>query len=163
MGKQRLSKSAIKELNNRVAHLGVELSKKDLVDRVDDGDVLYTVNGLPTLIEVSHAVDQFIPHLAYLQHHPRLLPQVTVDMGAVRHVCNGADVMRPGIVHAEDFQAHDLVIIVDERHGKPIAVGSALRDASDIRAQSEGKAVASRHFVGDHWWNKGTKIGTTKK
>ncbi len=42
------------------------------------------------------------------------LPKIVVDMGAVAHVVNGAQIMRPGIKQfGNDFAKGDLVVIVD--------------------------------------------------
>jgi PUA-domain protein len=74
---------------------------------------------------------------------------VTVDAGAVSFVSNGADVMRPGITEAdEDIEAGDLVVIVEESHGKALAVGRALVDGDEMTGES-GKVVESLHHVGD--------------
>jgi PUA-domain protein len=78
---------------------------------------------------------------------------VTVDMGAVRFVANGADVMGPGVVDADrDIAEGDLVWIRDERNKRPLAVGRALVPASAMLEKSKGKVVASVHFVGDKLW-----------
>jgi PUA domain protein len=80
------------------------------------------------------------------------LKRVAVDMGAVPHVVNGADVMSPGIVSADpEIKAGDVVVVVDERHGKPLAIGLALLDGSAMRAP-KGKAVKNIHHVGDEIW-----------
>ncbi|WP_435070239.1 RNA-binding protein [Haloplanus sp. C73] len=74
---------------------------------------------------------------------------VTVDAGAVQFVSDGADVMRPGIVEADDvIDPDDLVIIVEETHGKALAVGRALEPGADMVGDS-GKVVESVHHVGD--------------
>jgi len=74
---------------------------------------------------------------------------VTVDAGAVEFVSNGADVMRPGIVEAdEEIEAGDLVAIAEETHGKVLAIGRALVDGSEMVGDS-GKVVESIHHVGD--------------
>ncbi|TQQ82589.1 RNA-binding protein [Halonotius terrestris] len=74
---------------------------------------------------------------------------VTVDEGAVSFVSNGADVMRPGIVEADDgITAGDLVAIAEETHGKVLAVGRAKTDSDDMVGDS-GKVVDSIHHVGD--------------
>ena len=53
--------------------------------------------------------------------------KVTVDMGAIRFVSNGADIMSPGIVAAdENINPGDIVLIIDETHGKPLAIGISL-------------------------------------
>jgi PUA domain protein len=74
---------------------------------------------------------------------------VTVDAGAIQFVSDGADVMRPGIVDADDaIESGDLVAIVEETHGKALAVGRALESGADLVGDS-GKVVESVHHVGD--------------
>lgn len=74
---------------------------------------------------------------------------VTVDTGAISFVSDGADVMRPGITEADpDIQPGDLVIVVEEAHGKALAIGEALTTGDDMVGE-EGKVVTSRHHVGD--------------
>lgn len=79
---------------------------------------------------------------------------VVVDMGAVRFVTKGADVMSPGIVDAdESIVEDDVVIIVEETHNKPLAMGIALITGPEMVENSEGKAIKSLHYVGDAIWN----------
>ncbi|MFB6070956.1 MAG: RNA-binding protein [Halanaeroarchaeum sp.] len=74
---------------------------------------------------------------------------VTVDAGAISFVSDGADVMRPGIVDADEgISEGDLVVVVEETHGKALAVGRALTDGGDMLGE-EGKVVTSLHHVGD--------------
>ena len=76
---------------------------------------------------------------------------VVVDSGAVSYIVNGADVMAPGIVAADpDIVAGDPVVVVEERHNKPLAVGVALLPGPEMRGS--GKAVRSVHHVGDDLW-----------
>ncbi|MCL7410556.1 MAG: RNA-binding protein [Methanosarcinaceae archaeon] len=78
---------------------------------------------------------------------------VVVDAGAVRFVVNGADIMCPGIVSADsDIKEGDLVIIKDETHFKPLAIGRALI-SGDAMVGESGKAIKSLHYVGDKLWN----------
>ncbi|WP_292467738.1 RNA-binding protein [Methanolobus sp.] len=78
---------------------------------------------------------------------------VTVDSGAVRFVINGADIMCPGIVDADpDIKENDPVIIIEEAHSKPLAIGTALIPGADMKG-NKGKAVKSIHYVGDKLWN----------
>lgn len=82
------------------------------------------------------------------------LPKATVNMGAVPHVCNGADVMAPGIVHFEGkFNKRDIVIITDERHQKPIAITLALYNIEEAKKLEHGKILKNIHYVGDKIWN----------
>jgi len=74
---------------------------------------------------------------------------VTVDAGAISFVSDGADVMRPGIVEADDsIESGDLVAINEEGHGKFLAIGRAKTDGDDMVGDS-GKVVESIHHVGD--------------
>jgi len=80
--------------------------------------------------------------------------RVVVDAGAIPYVVNGADIMRPGIISVtDDVKAQAPVQIVDERHGKPLAIGISLFDAPDLRASTAGKMVKKFHHVGDEIWN----------
>lgn len=79
---------------------------------------------------------------------------VTVDMGAVKFVANGADVMGPGIVDADGSIAEgDLVWVRDERNKRPLAIGKAVASAEELRGKPKGKAVLSLHYVGDKLWS----------
>ncbi len=83
-----------------------------------------------------------------------LLPTVTVDMGAVPHVVGGADVMAPGVRSVRgDFQAGQFLVVVDEKHGKRLAVGKALLDSANMRATKKGRVVENVHWVGDAVWD----------
>jgi PUA domain protein len=84
-----------------------------------------------------------------------LFPKIVVDMGAVPYVCKGADVMAPGIRSVNgDFETNKLVIVVDERHNKPLAVGMALLNSEEMKATKKGKVIKTLHYVGDKFWNQ---------
>jgi len=79
---------------------------------------------------------------------------VTVDMGAIKFVSNGADIMSPGIVDAsEGVEPGDIVLIIDETHGKPLAIGVSLIKGEEMVENDSGKAVETKHYVGDDIWN----------
>lgn len=79
---------------------------------------------------------------------------VIVDMGAVRFVTNGADVMAPGIVDADqNICEEDQVWISDEKHRKPLAIGIAVMTGEQMINEKQGKAIKTIHYVGDSLWN----------
>ncbi len=85
--------------------------------------------------------------------YPATKGYVTVDMGAVRFVYNGADVMSPGVVDADPgIRPGDLVWVRDEKNRRPLAVGEALMAGPEMVASEKGKAVKSLHHVGDSLW-----------
>ena len=78
---------------------------------------------------------------------------VTVDMGAIKFVYNGADVMGPGIVDTDHgIKEGDLVWVRDVNNLRPLAVGRALMDSTAMKRKEKGKAVGSILHVGDKLW-----------
>ena len=147
--RHHLRSDAINEIREALAeNLGVDLDA-DTFEKVelttDDWDVVL-VDGEP--------------HVLYLDGEPFLTVEganaypptrhvVTVDTGAIQFVSDGADVMRPGIVEADEtIDAGEFVAINEETHGKFLAVGKALVDGGEM-VGDEGRVVESIHHVGD--------------
>ena len=75
-------------------------------------------------------------------------------MGAVPYVCKGADVMAPGVQRIEgQFIKNEPILIVDEKFGKPLAIGLSLFSSEKMKTLEHGKLVKNLHFVGDRLWN----------
>jgi len=125
-------------------------SKVDMELVETDFAEIFLINGRPLLVRIN---GKSLPTLAFNEIFA-LTPKVVVDMGAVPHVCNGADVMAPGIVRFEgEFRKDDFVFVVDEKHGKTIAIGEAAYDVDSAKKVAEGVVVKNVHFVGDKLWN----------
>ena len=78
---------------------------------------------------------------------------VTVDMGAVKFVYNGADVMGPGVVACDSTVSEgDLVWVRDVKNLRPLAVGMAAASGETILKKDKGRVVQSIHHVGDRLW-----------
>jgi len=130
-----------------------ELFRSERIERIEtDAPVeIYLVDKKPLLMASGTWA---FPTLRGLIEHPIPERRVVVDAGAVRFVANGADAMRPGIVSiSPDVRAGHPVQVVEERYGKPLAIGIALFDAADMERQEKGKSVKSVHYVGDDIWN----------
>jgi PUA-domain protein len=111
---------------------------------------IYLVNGKPWFFKVG---ERLLPTLLFPEFVSQA-PKIVVDMGAVPYVCNGADVMAPGIVRVEgEFGKGDLVLVVDEKHGKPLALGESVYDMESARNTKQGAVVKTLHFVSDKIWN----------
>ena len=80
------------------------------------------------------------------------LPSVIVDMGAIPYVCNGADVMAPGIIELDDFNEGSQVVIRDVNHKKALAIGKAKKSSKSINESRKGKVIENLHYVGDKLW-----------
>ncbi len=82
-------------------------------------------------------------------------PKIKVDKGAIKFIANGADIMRPGIIEIDSNVEKDkVVLIIEETYNKPLAIGIALFDYSDMNEKETGKVIKTIHFVGDDIWNK---------
>ncbi len=110
--------------------------KSDILGLVYDGKPFLTIRGI-------------------LKYRPQKR-SVTVDMGAVPYVTNGADVMGPGILEADPgISEGDLVWIKDVKNNVPLAVGVALRSGEELSSKQPGKAIKTIHYVGDKLWKTG--------
>ncbi|MEM1658423.1 MAG: DUF1947 domain-containing protein [Candidatus Jordarchaeales archaeon] len=148
-----LKKSEVKRLTEELHQsLGAVISLEDVeVAFTENDDEVYFHHGQLLLLRKG---GRLLPSLRSLLGGLFTLPKIVVDMGAVPHITNGADVMLPGIRAVdESVKAGSLVVVVDEKHQKPIAVGEALLDAEAIKAGGKGKAVKNLHWVGDEYWS----------
>lgn len=78
--------------------------------------------------------------------------KVTVDDGAIKFILNGADVMAPGVVDADESITEGDVVWVSDMRGLPLAVGIALMNGKEMVAARKGKAVKNIHHIGDELW-----------
>ena len=140
----------VKELNKEIEHYGISYHKKDHAVIVEDEKYkLILVNKKPVFFYYQ---DKIVPTLKLLQEK-EVLKTITVDMGAVKFVINGADIMRPGIVEIEnDIKQNDFIVIIDVNNKKPLAVGIALLNSEEMRSATGGKVIKNIHFVGDELW-----------
>lgn len=114
----------------------------------DEGVDVIFVNGRPLIMIVEG--QPFFTALGAIELMPKKR-LVTVDSGAVKFIVNGADVMSPGIVSADpEIAPGDLVVVIEEMHKKPLAIGRALIAGTEMKGA--GKAVKSLHHVGDQIW-----------
>lgn len=122
----------------------VEILETDLYD-------IILIDGKPLIMMIDNTPFPTIKGALELEITEKY---VVVDMGAVKFVAKGADVMSPGITDADpDVQEGDFVIIVDETHRKPLAIGRALISGPQMVEMNEGKAVKAIHYIGDKLWN----------
>ena len=128
--------------------------EKDPVDMAESSDFNVIFVG-QDILGLVYEGKPFLTIRGLLKYRPERR-SVTVDMGAVPFVTNGADVMGPGITDADETVAEgDLVWIKDIKNGAPLAVGKALRSGAELKNKSGGKAIKTIHYVGDKLWKSG--------
>ncbi len=138
-----------KEANTLLQKYKIILTKQDTASA--DERIVY-INNEPCFFYYEL---QLYPTLKYVMKNP-ILKKITVDMGAVKFVINGADIMRPGIVAIdENIEKNEAVIIIDQNNKKPLAVGIALLSSKEMQEVSSGKVIKNIHYVGDEIWKNG--------
>ena len=85
-------------------------------------------------------------------------PSVEVDMGAVKFMCKGANLMRPGIKKFTEFEKEKLVCIVEETHHKFLAIGKSMVSSSELENMEKGEIIQNLHYISDRFWETGKTI-----
>lgn len=150
--KTKEAKQIIEEASKTLRlDLEVLFGSKAIVEIVEsDVGLIYIIGGKPVLYRANERV---LPTLIFTEFTAKA-PKITVDMGAVPYVCKGADVMAPGIVRFEgEFKSGDLVLIVDMKYGKALAIGTSLMDAETAKNTKKGPIVKTLHYVSDKIWD----------
>ena len=95
-----LKKKKVKEIKSELGNYGSFISNKDKLEMLESEKYDFIlVNGEPYIIMIN---DKPYPTLKAALNIDLGGKVVVVDMGAVRFMSKGADVMSPGIVDADD-------------------------------------------------------------
>jgi len=150
MKRYRLRKKESKEISKFFEkNYGVSIKGDMEKFEFDDLNII-TVDNEPIILEYEgryyftvYGVIKFKPEKG----------RVVVDEGAMPYIMRGADVMKPGIVEAdESIKAGDFVYVAVEGKLTPLAVGIALVDGVEMKG-GKGKAVKNIHHLKDKIWN----------
>jgi PUA domain protein len=147
--KDKEVKGLLRDLNRTYPSTG-SLRSANNFDELSIGEhAVYFIDGAPLIVRSKIGL---MPSLKY-DEAISSLPHIVVDMGAVAHVANGANIMRPGVRRIDgDFGKGELVVIVDEKYSKPIAIGRSEVDSTEMRLIGKGQVVENVHYVGDELW-----------
>jgi len=145
MLRKKETKMIIKQLKETT---GIEI--KGEMERVEFNDeVVILVDGEPIILEYEG--NYYFTVYGLLKFRPER-GKVVVDRGAMPHIINGADVMKPGIIYAdESIKKGEFVYVVVEEKETPLAVGIALVDGKEMK-NGKGKAVKNIHHLKDKIW-----------
>ncbi len=153
MKKKTLSNKEKREINNLIEKYNFQFDKKDIVEIVEDDK--YKVIKSNNEMLFFYLGDVIYPSLKLILKQDVLLKKVVVDMGAVKFVVNGADIMRPGIEDIEEgIEKDEIIVIVDVNNKKPLAIGKSLFGSEEMRSVEGGKVIKSIHYVGDDIFNR---------
>jgi len=147
--KDKEVKGLLRELIRNYPSITILESAKNFDELTVGEELVYFIDDAPLILRTKKGL---LPSLKF-DKVINALPHIVVDMGAVARIANGADIMRPGVRDIlNDFRKGDLVVVVDEKYSKPIALGLAVADSTEMRGMSKGKVVENAHYVGDELW-----------
>jgi len=120
---------------------------------VNEKGVIITGDGI-TAIKIDDDILPFLDDVPILEK----FPYVTVDMGAVKFVCKGANVMRPGITRFSDFESGEIVCVIEESQNKFLAVGKAEMSSKEAKDANRGEVIKNIHYISDDFWESKKEI-----
>ncbi|MGC9517886.1 MAG: RNA-binding protein [Methanomicrobiales archaeon] len=147
-----LKKKKLKELQKKLGEYAKLIPSKSKVEEIEtDLYPFILVDGEPLIIILD---GEPLPTLKAALSIDITQDYAVVDMGAVKFMAKGADVMSPGIVDADkNIKEGDTVFVVDEQHKKPLAIGKSLISGEEMIKNDKGKAIKTLHYIGDKIWN----------
>ncbi|MCH8973280.1 MAG: RNA-binding protein [Thaumarchaeota archaeon] len=151
-----ISKSETDDLLKQVsAQWKIEIPKaKNLkMYRIMDNVQIFTANDI-MILKIEETYLPFLSQTSLLEKFPHVL----VDMGAVKFMCNGANVMRPGIRSHSEFDREQVVCVIEESQHKFLAVGKSLVPSSELETMEKGEVVKNMHYISDKYWEIGKTI-----
>ena len=145
-----ISKSETTQLLKIVAEkwkMEIPKVKNLKIYEIDNEIQLITGNG----IKILKIKDEYLPFLSEISTLEKF-PFVQVDMGAVKFMCKGANLMRPGIKKFSEFSKNDIVCIVEESQNKFLAVGKSEIESSELDNMDKGEVLRNLHYISDKAW-----------
>ena len=107
---------------------------------------------IDSVIGISIRNDFILPFLGKTDILKKF-PSIVVDSGSIKFICNGARILRPGIVKFDSFIKNDIVVVKDEKFEKYLSVGLALEDSVVAEKLQKGYVINNLHYVGDKFWD----------
>ena len=120
---------------------------------VNEKGLIITGNGI-TAVKIGDDILPFLDDSPILEK----FPYVTVDMGAIKFVCKGANIMRPGITKFSDFESGEIVCVVEESQNKFLAVGKAEMSSKELEDTKNGEVIKNMHYISDVFWESKKEI-----
>ena len=121
--------------------------------QMDEKRIIITGKDI-TAVKIDDDILPFLGDTSMLEK----FPYVIVDMGAIKFVCKGANVMRPGITKFSDFEKGDIVCVIEESQHKFLAVGKAEIPSDQLNETNKGEVIKNMHYISDIFWESKKEI-----
>ncbi len=120
---------------------------------VSEHDAIIIGDGI-SAIKLGQSYLPFLEDIDILEK----FPSVMVDMGAIKFVCKGANIMRPGITKFTEFEKEQIVCVIEESQKKFLAVGISCMSSSEMESLQKGEVIKNMHYVSDKFWESSKEI-----
>tara|TARA_B100000029_G_scaffold143624_1_gene138881 strand:- start:241 stop:717 length:477 start_codon:yes stop_codon:yes gene_type:complete len=151
-----ISKSETVDIMKQISETwNIELPKiKNLrFHHLSDNEIIITGNGI-TAIKID---DKILPHLSETELLKKF-PFVVVDVGAIKFVCKGANVMRPGITKLSNFENDEIVCVIEESNNKFLSIGITKMSSDEANSTKTGIVIENLHYISDKYWETKKEI-----
>ncbi len=151
-----ISKSETDDLLKQVSaqwKIEIPKAKNLMIYRIMDNVQIFTAEDI-MILQIDETFLPFLSQTSLLEKFPHVL----VDMGAVKFMCNGANVMRPGIRSHSEFDRNQVVCVIEESQHKFLAVGKSLVPSSELETMEKGEVIKNMHYISDKYWEIGKTI-----
>jgi len=151
-----ISKSETDDLLKQVSaqwKIKIPKAKNLKMHHIMDNVQIFTANDI-MILKIEETYLPFLSQTSLLEKFPHVL----VDMGAVKFMCNGANVMRPGIRSHSEFDREQVVCVIEESQHKFLAVGKSLVPSSELETMEKGEVIKNMHYISDKYWELGKTI-----
>jgi PUA domain protein len=151
-----LSKSKTAETLEAISlqwNIEMPKTKTLMTHEIDNNTSLITGEDL-TAIKLGEIYLPFLSETVLLERFSK----VVVDSGAIKFVCNGANIMRPGIKNFTKFDKDQIVCVVEETHNKFLAVGRSVVPSEELSNITKGEVVKNLHYISDRFWEAAKEI-----
>jgi len=133
--------------------IDVPKQKNVRTHQIDEKGIIITGNGV-TAVKIGEDILPFLGDVPILEK----FPYVIVDMGAIKFVCKGANIMRPGITKFSDIENGEIVCVIEESQHKFLAVGKAEIPSKQLDETKKGEVVKNMHYISDIFWESEKEI-----
>ena len=133
----------------------IELPKQKNIKThdINEKGVIITGDGI-TAVKIGETILPFLDDTEVLEK----FPYVKVDMGAIKFVCKGANVMRPGITKFSDFDNGEIVCVIEESQNKFLDVGKAEMSSKEVEDANRGEVIKNIQYISDDFWESKKEI-----
>ena len=133
--------------------IDVPKQKNVRTHQIDEKGIIITGNGV-TAVKIGEDVLPFLGDVPILEK----FPYVIVDIGAIKFVCKGANIMRPGITKFSDFEKGEIACVIEESQHKFLAVGKAEMPSKQLDETKKGEVIKNMHYISDIFWESEKEI-----